>query len=100
MGNLLQGEGNRTGHFAGMAGNAPLLVPVDLYKAEPVEPAINYPQRTQVLAEGMENLHREQENSEQTIISRSTNFEFYPVISTKRVSNIRRMNSSLVLKRV
>ena len=42
-GNFLQGEAHWTGFFAGHTGNAQLLFPMDLHKAESIEPAINGP---------------------------------------------------------
>lgn len=64
-GDLLQRQGHRAGSFAGMAGNAQSLIPLNLYKAEPVEPAIDCPQRAQILAKGPVNLRREQHNADQ-----------------------------------
>ena len=64
-GNLLEGQGHRAGLFAGLAGGAPLLFPVNLYQAEPVEPAVDGPQRAQVLAERTVGLDRQQDDSQQ-----------------------------------
>ncbi len=64
-GNLPPGKGHRTSPFTSPAVNASLLVPLKLHQAEAVEPAINRPQWTQILTEGPEHLHRQQDNAQQ-----------------------------------
>ena len=64
-GDLLHGKSHRTGSLTGPAGDAPLLFPVNLPEAEPVEPAVNGPQGAQVLAEGAEHLHGQQDDFQQ-----------------------------------
>ena len=65
LGNFLQREVHWTGFFAGHTRDTQVLFPLDLHKAEPVEPAINSPKWTQILAEGPVNLHGEQRNANQ-----------------------------------
>ena len=64
-GDFSEREGSRAGLFAGMAGDTLPLIPLDLHKAKSIEPAINRPQRAQILTEGPENLHREQPDADQ-----------------------------------
>ena len=54
---LFERKPRRTSALAGMAGNAPLLLPVNLHQAEPVKPSVYCPQGTQILAERPVNLH-------------------------------------------
>ena len=62
-GNLVERKSHRTGLFAGHAGNAELLFPMNLHQAESVEPAVNCPQWTQILAKRPINFDGEQDNS-------------------------------------
>lgn len=50
-------ERYRAGFFTGSTGNTLFLFPVDLHKAEPVEPAVDRAQRAQILAERPKNFH-------------------------------------------
>lgn len=61
----MQGERCRTGLFTGMAGNTLLRVPVNLYEAELIKPAINCPQRAQVLTEGPVNFQGQRRKEQQ-----------------------------------
>lgn len=51
---------HRTGFLASSAGGAGLLLPGNLYKAEPVKPSIDGSQRTEILTKGTINLYRKQ----------------------------------------
>lgn len=62
---FLKGEPHRTDPLTGMAGNAPLRLPVNLHQAEPVEPSVYGSQRTKILAERPVNLHGKNQNSKQ-----------------------------------
>jgi len=58
MGDLADNERHWIDLLTGRAGNALLPLPVDLYWAEPVELAIDCPQRAKILAEWAIDLHR------------------------------------------
>lgn len=64
-GDFLQREVHWTGFFTGHTGDAQFLFPLDLHKAEPVEPAIDCPQRAQILAKRPVYFHRQQYNGNQ-----------------------------------
>ena len=64
-GNLQKGKAYGTGFLAGQAGNAAVLLPVNLYQAKAVKPAINSAQRTEVLAERTVDFYREKQKQGQ-----------------------------------
>ena len=64
-GDLLNQKPRRACLLTGAAGYAVFLLPVDLYQAETVEPAVNRSQRAKILAKRPENLYRKQENKKQ-----------------------------------
>ena len=64
-GNFPGGKGYRACAFTGSAGDAPFLLPVNLHKAEPVEPAINRAQRAQILEEGLVYFYGKNQNKDQ-----------------------------------
>ena len=64
-GDLLHGEIHRARRLAGAAVGALLRLPVDLYQAEAVEPAVDRPQGAQILAEGPVHLDGEDHDRQQ-----------------------------------
>lgn len=64
-GNLPHGKRHGTRLFTGVAGGAALLFPVDLHQAEPIEPAVDRPQRAQVLAERAVHLYGQHHKKQQ-----------------------------------
>lgn len=64
-GDFLHGKRHGTGIFTGLAGNAFFLFPVDLHQTEPLEPAVDRPQRAQVLAEGAVHLYGQDQKEQQ-----------------------------------
>lgn len=64
-GNFMDGKPGGARPAAGSAEGAVFLVPADLQEAETVEAAVDGSQRTEVLAERTEELHREQEKKKQ-----------------------------------
>lgn len=64
-GNFPRGKPHRAGLFAGGAGDAALLFPVYLHKAETVEPAVDGSQGTKILAKRAVNLDGEKQDHEQ-----------------------------------
>ena len=61
----MQGEGHWAGRFAGVTGNTQFLLPVNLYKAEAIESAVNCSKRAQILTEWPINFYGEQHNATQ-----------------------------------
>lgn len=64
-GDLTDRQAHRTGVLTGFAGSASFLFPADLHQTEPVEPAVNGSQRTEILAERTVNLDGKQEKGRQ-----------------------------------
>ena len=64
-GDFSQRESHWTGFFTGHTGDTQFLFPLDLHKAEPVKPAIDCPQRAQILAKRPVYFHRQQYNGNQ-----------------------------------
>jgi hypothetical protein len=64
-GDFLQREVHWTGFFTGHTGDTQFLFPLDLHKAEPVEPAVDGSQGAQILTEGAVHLHREKDDGKQ-----------------------------------
>lgn len=61
----MDGEGHGAGFFTCPAGYAAVLFPMNLHQAEAVEPAIDCPQRAQILAKRAVNLYGEKQKEEQ-----------------------------------
>lgn len=64
-GDFLQREAHWTGFFTGHTGDTQFLFPLDLHKAEPVKPAIDCPQRAQILAKRPVHFYGQQYNGNQ-----------------------------------
>ena len=64
-GYFLERKRHRTGVLTGSTGNAGVLFPMNLHKAEAVEPAIDCPQRAQILTKRAVNLHGKKQKKEQ-----------------------------------
>ncbi len=76
-GDLIGGKFHRTGFLAGHAGNALILLPMDLHQAETVEPAVDGPQRAEILAERTIYLYGQEEQQKQ-----------YPKLPEEKSSNL------------
>lgn len=63
-GDLADGQTYGAGLLADITGNAPFFFPVDLHKAEPIEPAVDSAKRAEVLAERAVDLYRKQEKGD------------------------------------
>ena len=61
----MQREAHWTGFFTGHTGDTQFLFPLDLHKAEPVKPAIDCPQRAQILAKRPVYFYGQQYNGNQ-----------------------------------